>query len=69
MVLCGISTHVVVESTAREGADRGWSMVVLEDCCTSARSLDSHRLSVKQTLPLFSAVQVSTIYLNDRIQQ
>ena len=35
LVLAGIVTHWVVESTARDAADRRYRLIVLEDCCAS----------------------------------
>ena len=32
-VLTGVATHFAVEGTAREAVDRGYRVVVLEDCC------------------------------------
>lgn len=33
LVLCGVSTNGVVHSGAREGHDRDYEVVILEDCC------------------------------------
>lgn len=33
LVLCGVSTNGVVQAAAREGHDRDYSCVILEDCC------------------------------------
>ena len=33
LVLCGVSTNGVVHSGAREGHDRDYEIVILEDCC------------------------------------
>lgn len=36
LVLCGVSTNGVVQAAAREGHDRDFQCVVLEDCCAGA---------------------------------
>lgn len=42
LLLCGVSTNGVVHSGARDGHDRDYECVVLEDCCAGA-SEDEHR--------------------------
>jgi nicotinamidase-related amidase len=37
LVLAGVATQFVVEGTARDAVDRGYRVVVLEDCCASRR--------------------------------
>lgn len=41
----GISTNAVVQATVREGHDRDYEMVVLEDCCC-ALSAEEHAASI-----------------------
>lgn len=41
----GVSTHAVVQATVREGHDRDFVMVVLEDCC-AAPSAEDHASSI-----------------------
>lgn len=41
----GVSTQAVVQATVRDGHDRDYSMVLLEDCC-AAHSADEHRNSI-----------------------
>lgn len=36
LVLCGVSTNGVVSAAVREGHDRDYACVVLEDCCAGA---------------------------------
>lgn len=36
LILCGVSTNGVVQAAAREGHDRDFHCVVLEDCCAGA---------------------------------
>ncbi|MET0252371.1 MAG: cysteine hydrolase, partial [Novosphingobium sp.] len=33
LVLCGVSTNGVVHSGARDGHDRDYECIILEDCC------------------------------------
>lgn len=42
----GISTNAVVQSTVREGHDRDYEMVVLEDCC-SALTAREHACAIE----------------------
>jgi nicotinamidase-related amidase len=45
LVLTGVATQFAVEGTAREAVDRGYRVVVLEDCCAS-RVQEVHRFSI-----------------------
>ncbi len=36
LILTGVSTDAVVESTAWDGSDRGYSIILAEDCCVCA---------------------------------
>jgi nicotinamidase-related amidase len=36
LILCGVSTNGVVQAAAREGHDRDYACVLLEDCCCGA---------------------------------
>jgi nicotinamidase-related amidase len=42
----GISTNAVVQAAVREGHDRDYEMVLLEDCCC-ALSAEEHESSIK----------------------
>lgn len=46
LVLCGFVTHWVVEGTARDAADRGYRVIVLEDGCASG-GVDNHRAALE----------------------
>lgn len=46
VVLCGFVTHWVVEGTARDAADRGYRVIVLEDGCASGGQ-DKHRAALE----------------------
>lgn len=51
VVVCGVNTDVCVGQTARELADRGYDVVLVEDGCATL-SLDAHQA----TLEMFGAV-------------
>lgn len=55
VVLGGVATNLVVESTARYSDDAGFAVTVLEDCCASPNP-DWHRFAVEKMLPLFGEV-------------
>ena len=64
LVLGGVATNVVVESTARFADDAGFGVTVLEDCCSSV-SDEMHEFAIGKTLPMFARVAKSADYLNE----
>jgi nicotinamidase-related amidase len=62
LVLCGVHTHMVVDSTARNADDAGFEVKVLEDCCASPE-MDMHRYEVEKILPLFGQVISSRAFI------
>ena len=54
----GVSTQAVVQATVRDGHDRDYAMVLLEDCC-AAHSAEEHRNSIG-SLGRFCKVTTST---------
>lgn len=58
LVLGGVVTNLVVESTARAADDAGFAITVLEDCC-AAPNADWHRFAIENTLPLFARISSS----------
>lgn len=46
VLLCGFATNVCVEGTARGAHERGFNVVLVEDCCASF-SADQHRAGVR----------------------
>jgi nicotinamidase-related amidase len=58
VVIGGVVTNLVVESTARAADDAGLAVTVLEDVC-AAPNADWHQFSIKNILPLFAEVATS----------
>jgi biuret amidohydrolase len=55
LILSGVATQFAVEGTAREAVDRGYRVVVLEDCCAS-REPAVHDFSIERILRNLCAV-------------
>jgi nicotinamidase-related amidase len=55
VVLAGLATNWIVESTARDAFNRGYAVWVLEDCCNSP-DRDAHDYCVKKTFPMLGVV-------------
>lgn len=58
IVIGGVATNLVVESTARHGSDAGFQVTVVEDMCASF-SPEAHEFSFKNLMPLFGTVATS----------
>lgn len=58
LVLTGAWTNMSIEHTARTGADRGYVVVVPEDCCATMNA-DWHRASIDYALRNVAAVMKS----------
>lgn len=56
LILCGISTNVGVESTARNAWELGFSLVIAEDAC-SAASTEQHQNSLTHIFPRIARVR------------
>ena len=56
IVLCGISTDIGVETTARSAATLGFNVVVAEDA-TSARSVEAHDNAIERVFPSLGRVR------------
>ncbi len=56
IILCGISTNVGVEATARAAHERGYEQVFVENAM-AAREADLHEHSVKRILPTLGRVR------------
>ena len=60
MLMAGVSTNLAVEGIVRASVNRGFDMVVIEDCCASYPD-DWHRFSVENILPLIATVTTSEV--------
>ena len=58
VIVTGAWTNMSIEHTARTGADKGFSMVVPEDCC-STMNADWHNASINYALQNVSTVTTS----------
>jgi nicotinamidase-related amidase len=55
MLMTGVSTNIAIESIVRASVNRGFEMVVVEDCCASYPD-EWHRFAVENILPLLATV-------------
>lgn len=56
LYLCGVSTNMCVETTAREAADRGYSVTLVEDACGTTHK-DLHEVTMRNFQRLFGRVR------------
>jgi nicotinamidase-related amidase len=63
LFLAGIATNWVVESTTRYGAELGYDVTVLEDCCQGF-SDELHDFAVAQTLPYYATLATSSDFVS-----
>jgi len=59
LFLTGTATNFVVEEAARYGAQIGYDITTVEDCCASFND-EMHEFSIKNILPQFGAISSST---------
>ena len=58
MLMTGVSTNLAVEGVVRASVNRGFDLVVIEDCCASYPD-EWHRFSIDNILPLLATVTTS----------
>lgn len=63
IILCGISTNIGVESTARNAWELGFNLVVVEDAC-SAATAEQHQGSMTHIFPRIGRVRRTEDVLN-----
>ncbi len=62
MIMSGVSTNLAVEGVVRASVNRGFDVVVMEDCCASYPD-EWHRFSIDNILPLIATVTDSVAIL------
>jgi len=55
MLMSGVSTNLAVEGIVRASVNRGFDMVLIEDCCASYPD-EWHQFSVENIMPLLATV-------------
>ena len=58
MLMTGVSTNFAVEGIVRASVNRGFDLVVIEDCCASYPD-EWHRFSIENIMPLLATVTTS----------
>ncbi len=62
LFLAGIATNWIVESTTRYGAELGYDITVLEDCCQGFTD-ELHNFAIKETLPYYATIMKSQDFI------
>ena len=65
IVLCGISTNIGVESTARFAYEYGYQQIFVEDCMASGISGEEHDSTVNYIFPRIGRVRKTQDVLNE----
>jgi gluconolactonase len=60
IVVSGAWTNMSVEHTARTGADKGYTVVLPEDCCSSMNA-EWHQAALSYALPNVATVTTSSV--------
>lgn len=64
LYMAGISTNMCVESTAREAADRGYAVTLVEDACATTHA-DLHDATLRNFQRLFGRVRSTLAVLDE----
>jgi ureidoacrylate peracid hydrolase len=64
MVVAGFLTNCCVESTARTGYEKGFSVVALSDCAATL-SEEEQQFTFKKNLPMFARILTHTEFLSE----
>lgn len=60
LVICGVSTTWAIQATAREGHDRDYQMVIVEEACAAA-SQEEHQASIQQLSRIAQIVSLAEL--------
>ena len=63
IILCGISTNIGVESTARNAWEMGFNLVIAEDACSTATT-EQHQASMTHIFPRIARVRSTEEIIN-----
>ena len=63
LYLAGIATNWVVESTTRYGAELGYDVTVLRDCCQGFTD-EMHNFAFENTLPYYATISSSEEFVS-----
>jgi ureidoacrylate peracid hydrolase len=66
LVVAGFLTNCCVESTARTGYEKGFSIVALSDCAATL-SEEEQRFTFEKNLPMFARILTHTEFLSDLV--
>lgn len=58
VILCGVSTNIGIPGTSLEAVNRGFTVVIPEDCTAGAWP-EAHEFQVRHTLPLLATLTTS----------
>ncbi|MEY9894099.1 nicotinamidase-related amidase [Catenulispora sp. MAP5-51] len=58
LAICGVATHLAVESAARDASDLGYQVSVIRDACAAPAELHDH--SLNKVLPAFAEIITSS---------
>jgi nicotinamidase-related amidase len=62
MVMTGVSTNLAIESIVRASVNRGFDMIVVEDCCASVPQ-EWHDWTIRNIMPLLATVTTADAVL------
>lgn len=61
LAICGVATHLAVESAARDASDLGYKVSVIRDACAAPAELHDH--SLDRVLPAFAEIITSSDFI------